>query len=63
MSLHALSEPTKRFLDATAIGGAVAAVSLSQVAILVSIVAGILSAAWIIQRFVDRYRYGPSKGD
>ena len=55
MFLHDLSESTKRFLDITAVGGAVAAITLSQVALIVSIVAGILSAAWMCQRFYDRH--------
>jgi hypothetical protein len=53
--LHDLSEPTKRFLDVTAIAGAVTAITLSQVALIVSIIAGILSAAWMCQRFYDRH--------
>jgi hypothetical protein len=61
--LHELSEPTKRFFDATALAGAVAAISLSQVAIIVSIVAGLLSAAWMVQRFYDRHFLGRRSDD
>ena len=55
MSIHDLSEPAKRFLDWTAIGGAVAAITLSQVALYVSIAAGLMSFAWMCQRFYDRH--------
>jgi hypothetical protein len=61
--LHDLSEPTKRFLDGTAVAGAVAAISLSQVALIVSIIAGILSAAWMCQRFYDRHFLNRSSDD
>ena len=63
MSIHDLSEHTKRAGDWLAALSAVTAITLSQVALMVSIVAGLLSAAWMIQRFYDRYRYGPPKGD
>jgi hypothetical protein len=53
--LHDLSEPTKRLLDATAIAGAVASITLSQVALIVSIGAGLMSFAWFCQRFYDRH--------
>jgi hypothetical protein len=63
MGLHDLSEPTKRFLDATALAGAVLSVTLSQVALIVSIIAGILSAAWMCQRFYDRHFLNRSSDD
>ena len=63
MSLHDLGEPTKRLLDYMAAASAVTAITLSQVALTVSIIAGLLSAAWMIQRFIDRYRYGPGRRD
>jgi hypothetical protein len=63
MSVHDLSEHTKKLLDGMAAVSALTAISLSQVAVAVSIVAGLLSAAWIVQRFYDRYKYGPPKGD
>lgn len=59
MSLHDIGEPTKRALDVASFMLAGVAITLSQVALIVSIGAGLLSAAWVIQRFVDRYRYGP----
>jgi hypothetical protein len=62
-ALHDMSETTKRFLDWTAAAGAVTAITLSQVALLVSIVAGLLSAAWMCQRFYDRYKFGPGGRD
>lgn len=61
--LHELNEPTKRFLDATALGGAVLSITLSQVALIVSIIAGILSAAWMCQRFYDRHFLNRSSDD
>jgi hypothetical protein len=63
MGLHDLSEPTKRFLDATALAGAVLSVTLSQVALIVSIIAGLLSAAWMCQRFYDRHFLNRSSDD
>lgn len=63
MNIHDLSEHSKRIGDAIAAVSAVTAITLSQVALMVSIVAGLLSAAWMIQRFYDRYKYGPPKGE
>lgn len=63
MGVHDLSEHTKRALDFASLVSAVTAISLSQVAFAVSIIAGLLSAAWIVQRFYDRYKYGPKSGD
>jgi hypothetical protein len=61
--MHELSEQTKRLIDLCAFGltgfaGAVQAVSLSDVALVVTIAAGLLSAAWTAMRFYDRIRYG-----
>ena len=61
--LHDLSEPWKDFFDRSAIIGAVAAISLSQVALIVSIVAGVLSCAWFCQRFYDRHFLKRSSDD
>lgn len=58
MSLHDLNEGTKRVLDILGAASAVAAISLSQVALLVSIVAGLLSITWYGVRLFDRFRYG-----
>lgn len=61
--LHDLSEQTKRLLDYLAlvlagVSAAVTSVSLMQalsiVALIVSIIAGTLSAAWTVTRFHDR---------
>jgi hypothetical protein len=61
--MHELSEQTKRLIDFAAFGltgvaGAVQAISLSDVALVVTIIAGLLSAAWTAVRFYDRLRYG-----
>lgn len=61
--MHELSEQTKRFIDLgafslTGLAGAVQAISLSDVALVVTIVAGALSAAWTAMRFYDRVKYG-----
>ena len=61
--LHDLSEQTKGFFDRAAILGAVASISLSQVALYVSIAAGLLSAAWVVQRFYDRHFLDRSSDD
>jgi hypothetical protein len=63
VSVHDLSEPTKRFLDWAAAAGAVTAITLSQVALMVSIIAGLLSAAWMCQRFYDRHFLGRGSDD
>lgn len=59
-SLHDWSEHTKRALDLAAAAGAVTAISLSQVALVVSIIAGIMSIAWYGIRIADRLRNGSS---
>jgi hypothetical protein len=58
--LHELSEPSKRFLDLTAAAGAVTAITLSQAALVVSIIAGLLSIAWYSIRIFDRLKGGSS---
>lgn len=58
MNVHELSEHTKRALDVVGAVSAVAAISLSSVALLVSIVAGILSITWYGVRLYDRFKYG-----
>lgn len=63
MSVHDLSEPTKRVLDWAAGAGALAAITLSQVALYVSIAAGIMSFAWMCQRFYDRHFLGRGSDD
>ena len=60
MSLHDLPEATKRALDLAAAAGAATAITLSQAALVVSIIAGLLSIAWYSIRIVDRLRNGPS---
>ena len=59
-SLHELSEPTKRFLDLTAAAGAVTAITLSNVALVISCVAGLLSITWYGVRLYDRFKHGRS---
>lgn len=56
--LHDLNEHTKRALDVAGAVSAVAAISLSQVALMVSIVAGLLSIAWYGIRIFDRLKSG-----
>ena len=63
MSIHDLGEPTKRFLDWAAAAGAVTAITLSQVALYVSIAAGLMSFAWMCQRFYDRHFLGHGSDD
>ncbi len=62
-SLHDLSEPTKRLLDFIAAGSAAAALTLSQAALVVSIIAGLLSITWYGIRLHDRLKYGRSNDD
>ena len=58
MNVHELSDHTKRALDLVGAVSAVAAISLSQVALMVSIIAGLLSITWYGVRLYDRFRYG-----
>jgi hypothetical protein len=56
--IHDLSESTKRFMDVAGAVSAVAAISLSQAALVASFVAALLSIAWYGIRIYDRLRYG-----
>jgi hypothetical protein len=57
--MHELSESTKRVLDFGAMTlGVITAVSLNQVAVAVTIVAGLISAAVGSFRLYDRIKYG-----
>lgn len=63
-----LSEPTKRAIDlvspvATAAAAGAAAWTLSDVALTVTIVAGLLSILWYAVRLHDRFRHGPGRGE
>lgn len=60
MNINDLSEHTKRALDMIGAVSAVAAISLSQVALMVSVVAGLLSITWYGIRIYDRLRHGRS---
>jgi hypothetical protein len=58
--MHDLSETTKRILDICAgLFFAAAAVTLNQVAVVVTIAAGVVSIACGTVRLLDRLRYGP----
>jgi hypothetical protein len=66
--MHELNESTKRLIDAgsaAALAGAagVGALTLSDWALLVTIFAGLLSSAWQIMRFYDRWKSGASARD
>lgn len=61
--MHELSEQTKRLIDAgsaaaIAAAAGVGAMTLSDWALVVTIIAGLLSVAWQIMRFYDRFKYG-----
>jgi hypothetical protein len=59
--MHDLSETTKRVLDiVTGLFFAAAAVTLHQVAVVVTIIAGVVSIACGAVRLYDRYKYGRS---
>lgn len=60
MSVHEWSEQSKRLFDVAGAVSAVAAISLSQVALMVSIVAGLLSITWYGIRIFDRLKNGAS---
>lgn len=62
-SLHDMGEHTKRALDFAAGIGAVTAISLSQAAAIISILAGLASIAWVAMRFYDRLKYGRGSND
>jgi hypothetical protein len=59
-SVHDWGESTKRVLDTLAAVGAITAITLSQAALIVSIIAGLLSITWYGVRLYDRVRYGRS---
>jgi hypothetical protein len=63
VSPHEWSEGTKRFLDIAGAISAVTAISLSSVALMVSIVAGVLSITWYAVRLHDRFKYGRGGGE
>lgn len=61
--MHEFSEPTKRAIDVggtlvTAAAGAVGAITLAQVALIVTILVGLLQAIWIGMRI----RHGLKNG-
>jgi hypothetical protein len=61
--MHELSEHTKRAIDLvspvlTGAAAATAALTLQQLALVVTIATGLLSAAWYVMRFYDRFKYG-----
>lgn len=63
VSPHDWSEHTKRVLDfvtplSTAAVGGFAAITLNQVAVCVTIAAGLMSIAWYAVRLHDRFKYG-----
>jgi hypothetical protein len=68
VNLHEWNEPTKRAMDFMSIAlagvsGGVAAVTLSQIALVVTIIAGLLSILWYAVRLHDRFRYGGKSSD
>jgi hypothetical protein len=58
-----LSEHTKRGFDVAAFVTSFAALGLSQTAVLVSILAGLLSIMWTGIRIYDRLKYGRAGRD
>lgn len=63
MSPHDWSEHTKRALDVIAGVASITAIGLSQVAAMVSIVAGLMSMVWLGIRIHDRLKYGRGGGE
>jgi hypothetical protein len=57
-AVHELTESTKRVIDAAAfiMFGVAASLTLANIALVVSIAAGLFSIAWHISRFWDRHR-------
>jgi uncharacterized membrane protein (DUF485 family) len=54
-----LSEPAKHWLDAAVVGGfVVAGISLAQAALVVTLIAGMISIALGMIRIHDRLKYG-----
>lgn len=62
MTVHHLSDTAKHWLDGVAIllGGVTVASLLSQLAVIVTILAGLGSLSLVALRWHDRLRYGPS---
>lgn len=63
MSPHDWSEPTKRLLDlvlggVTAASAGAAAITLNNVALVMTIIAAFMSSAWYARRFYVDWRYG-----
>jgi hypothetical protein len=63
--MHELSEPTKRVIDIagaiiTALAGAVSAITLADVALLVTIAVGLLQGFWIAMRIRNGLKNGLS---
>ena len=57
--VHHLSETAKQWLDAAAIGSAVVAgISLAQTALMVTILAGLISIVLGVIRIYDRFTQG-----
>jgi len=63
MTPHDWNEHTKRLLDVMAGVASVTAIGLSQIAAFVSILAGIMSIAWVGIRIHDRLKYGRGGGE
>lgn len=63
--LHHLSEQAKHLIDTAAILCGVTAVAslLAQIAVIVTILAGLASLSLAALRWHDRLKYGPPKGD
>ncbi|MGE5563112.1 MAG: hypothetical protein ACM3ZV_07350 [Bacillota bacterium] len=56
--MHEISESTKRVIDAIALVlmGVAGSLTLANIALVVSIIGGLLSIAWHVVRFYDRHR-------
>lgn len=66
--IHDLSEGTKHAADvasavAPVAAGTAAAITLSQVALVVTIIAALCSIIWFAVRMFDRIKYGPGMGE
>jgi hypothetical protein len=62
--IHDLSESTKRAIDAAAVAGAlVAGISLAQAALVISILAGLVSIILGAIRIYDRLKFGRATND
>lgn len=58
MISHALSEPTKRLIDWSALPAALSVSGLSGV---LTVILTLLAIAWYVVRFHDRLKYGPPR--